>query len=43
MIEDLREHIKMVSGEMYSDEIKDDTIEAVISQKRACNTEAFNR
>lgn len=33
MIEDLREHIKMVSGEMYSDEIKDDTIEAVISQK----------
>ncbi len=34
MIEDLEDHIKMVSGDMYSDKVnKDGVIDAVISQK----------
>lgn len=33
MIEELEDHIKMVSGELYSDTVKDGVIEAVISQK----------
>lgn len=33
MIEDFPNHVNMVSGEMYSDEMKNGVIEAVISQK----------